>query len=58
MEPNINDTNWRQEYLSWKPVSKKQKEILENGPRGLSEAWALGAMKSDWKKWKKTQLDM
>ena len=54
----LNDSNWRQEYLSWKPVSKKQQELLENGPKGLSEAWALGVMKSDWKKWKMKQLDM
>ena len=51
----LDDSNWKQEYLSWKPVSKKQKELLENGPKGLSQAWAFGAMKSDWKKWKLKQ---
>ena len=35
----LDDSNWKQEYLSWKPVSKKQKELLENGPKGLSQAW-------------------
>ena len=44
------DTNWREEYLSMKVVSKQQRELLENGPKSLSQSWILGAMRSDWMK--------
>ncbi len=44
------DTNWREEYLSMKAVSKQQRELLENGPKSLSQSWILGAMRSDWMK--------
>ena len=44
------DNNWREEYLSMKAVSKQQRELLENGPKSLSQSWILGAMRSDWMK--------
>ncbi len=42
------DTNWREEYLSMKAVSKQQRELLENGPKSLSQSWILGAMRQKW----------
>ena len=43
------DSNWRQEYLGYKHVNKKQRELLENGAKSLSQSWLLGAMYSEWK---------
>ena len=44
------DHSWRQEYLASKPrLSAFQKELLTNGPKGLSQAWILGAMHNEWK---------
>ena len=43
------DSNWEQEYLSYKHVNKKQRELLENGPKSLSQSWLRGAMYSEWK---------
>ena len=43
------DSNWRQEYLGYKHVNKKQRDLLENGAKSLSQSWLLGAMYSEWK---------
>ena len=43
------DSNWREEYKSW-TTNKRYLELLENGPKQLSQAWVLGALYSDWKK--------
>ena len=40
---------WRKEYLGMKIVSKSQKDLLENGPKSLSQSWILQAMYNDWK---------
>ena len=44
------DSNWEQEYLSYKHVNKKQRELLEKGPKSLSQSWLHGAMYSEWKR--------
>ena len=41
---------WRKEYLGMKVLSKFQTELLEHGPRSLSQSWLVGAMYADWKK--------
>ena len=46
------DSNWRKEYLGYKHVNKKQRELLENGAKSLSQSWLLGAMYSEWKQMK------
>jgi len=46
------DSNWRQEYLGYKHVNKKQRDLLENGAKSLSQSWLLGAMYSEWKQMK------
>lgn len=44
--------DWREEYLELmeSQLEEYQIEILKNGPKSLTQAWALGAMKQDWKK--------
>ena len=48
MKP-YDDSNWREEYKKY-TSNKRYLELLENGPKSLSQAWILGAMYSDWKK--------
>ena len=48
----MDDSNWREEYLGYKHVNKKQRELLENGAKSLSQSWLLGAMYSEWKQMK------
>ena len=45
------DSNWREEYKSY-TNNKRYLELLENGPKSLSQAWLLGALHSEWKKMK------
>ena len=45
------DSNWREEYKSY-TSNKRYLELLENGPKSLSQAWLLGALYSEWKKMK------
>ena len=52
MDKLWDDSNWRQEYKESKRLSKFQLEILENGPRSLSQSWILGAMHGEWRKMK------
>lgn len=46
------EADWRQEYLDLMQnrLSPCQQKILVEGPKSLSQAWALGAMKTDYKK--------
>ena len=48
MKP-YDDSNWREEYKKY-TSNKRYLELLENGPKSLSQASILGAMYSDWKK--------
>ena len=43
------DSNWREEYKAY-TSSKKELELLENGPKSLSQSWILGALYQKWKK--------
>ena len=42
------DSNWRQEYKSY-TTNKRYIELLENGPKSLSQSWLLGALYNEWK---------
>ena len=44
------DSNWREDYLGYKHVTKRQRELLENGAKSLSQSWLLGAMHNDYKR--------
>ena len=43
------DSNWREEYKNY-TSNKRYLELLENGPKSLSQAWLLGALHNEWKK--------
>mgnify|MGYP003136275573 FL=1 len=45
------DSNWREEYKGY-TNNKKYLELLENGPKSLSQSWVLGALYNQWKKMK------
>ena len=42
------DSNWREEYKQY-TSNKRYLELLENGPKQLSQAWLLGALYNEWK---------
>ena len=47
--PLYDDSNWREEYKQY--TSKKTElDLLENGPKSLSQSWHLQALYSNWKK--------
>ena len=43
------DSNWREEYKGY-TSNKKHLELLENGPKSLSQSWILGALYQKWKR--------
>ena len=45
----MSDQEWREEMKAY-TSSKSQLELLENGPRSLSQSWILGALYQKWKK--------
>ena len=45
------DSNWREEYKNY-TSNERHLELLENGPKQLSQAWILGALYNKWKKMK------
>ena len=45
----MDDSNWREDYKGYKHLNKKQRDLLENGPKSLSQSWLLGALYSEWK---------
>ena len=49
MTKPYDDSNWREEYKSY-TSDKRHLELLENGPKQLSQAWVLGALYNKWKK--------
>ena len=49
MEKTYDDTNWREEYKGY-TNNKRYIELLENGPKSLSQAWLLGALHNEWKR--------
>ena len=49
MKKPYDDSNWREEYKSY-TSNKRYIELLENGPKSLSQSWLLGALYSEWKK--------
>jgi hypothetical protein len=51
MSKNYDDSNWREEFKGY-TSSKYQLDLLENGPRSLSQSWMMGALYNKWKKMK------
>ena len=51
MTKNWDDSNWREEYKAY-TSNKKDLELLENGPKSLSQSWYMNALYQKWKKMK------
>ena len=45
----IDDSKWREEYKN-NTSSPTHLELLENGPKSLSQSWILAALYQKWKK--------
>ena len=45
------DSNWREEMKGY-TSSRYELDLLENGPRSLSQSWMMGALHNKWKKMK------
>ena len=43
------DSNWREEYKGY-TSNKRYLELLENGPKSLSQSWILQALHQQWMK--------
>ena len=43
------DSNWREEYKGY-TSSRYELDLLENGPKSLSQSWMMQAMYGQWKK--------
>ena len=51
MTKSYDDSNWREEYKAY-TSSKKDLEMLENGPKSLAQSWYMNALYQRWKKMK------
>ena len=47
----FDDSNWKEEYKSY-TRNKMELDLLEHGPKSLSQSWHLQALYSNWKKMK------
>ena len=45
------DSNWREEYKGY-TSNQRHLELLENGPKSLSQSWVMQALYGQWKKMK------
>ena len=43
---------WKTEYKEMKNLKKEQIDVLENGPKSLTQAWMLSAMQYDYRRMK------
>ena len=43
MDKLYDDSNWREDYKQY-TSDKRYLELLENGPKSLSQSWVLGAL--------------
>ena len=48
-EKPYDDSNWREDYKQY-TSNKRYLELLEHGPKQLSQAWVLGALYNEWKR--------
>ena len=49
MTKTYDDSNWREEMKSY-TSSKKDLEMLENGPKSLAQSWYMSTLYQKWKK--------
>ena len=43
------DSNWREEQKAY-TTSEYELELLENGPKSLSQSWVMSALRQKWMK--------
>ena len=48
----MTEINWRQELLDSQQFNEKERDLLVNGPKSLSQSWLMGALYTRWKKLK------
>ncbi len=46
------EINWREEYLESYSFNQKERKLLKNGAKSLSESWWLQALYVRWRKLK------
>ena len=51
MVKNYDDSKWREEYKNY-TSSRYELDLLENGPKSLSQSWMMGALHNKLKKMK------
>jgi len=51
MTKTYDDSNWREEMKGY-TSNKLQLEMLDSGPKSLSQSWIMQAMYNKWKKMK------
>ena len=49
MQDQFDDSNWREELIPY-TNSKKELELLTNGPKSLCQSWYMNALHSKWMK--------
>ena len=49
MTERYDDSNWREEYKAY-TSSRYELDLLENGPKSLSQSWMMGALYNKSKK--------
>ena len=50
-DKTYDDSNWREEYKNY-TSSRYELDLLENGPRSLSQSWMMSALHNKCKKMK------
>ena len=49
MQDQFDDSNWREELIPY-TNSKKELELLTNGPKSLCQSWYMNALHGKWMK--------
>ena len=49
MDKPYDDSNWREEYKNY-TSSRYELDLLENGPKCLSQSWMMCSLHNKWKK--------
>ena len=47
MDNKIDNSNWREDYKNY-TSNKMELDLLENGPKSLSQSWILQALHQKW----------
>ena len=53
MGPTMSEEDWKEEYKEWKDLKPFQIQLLDEGPKTLSQTWLVNQMWCDWEKMNK-----